>query len=380
MKAGFSHPNLKILYLGDNNPHSTSMHRAEALRRLGCQVEVLNPRHGHRHTKLPTKINNLTGYRLVAPLVHRWLDQQTQGKKFDLVWVDGGYDVPAQSVALLRKRFGPAVNYAVDDPTGPRDYRNWATLRAAIPEYDLCAVVRVESEQEFRLLSAPKVIRIWRSYDEVAHAPFPSEMNIPAKFRSEVAFIGTWMKGEGQGGRDYFLRKLVEAGLPISIWGGRWHRSACWPSLEPFVRGGILGGRDYAAAIQGAKICLGLLSKGNRDLHTTRSAEIPYVGGLFCAERTSEHVQLFQEGEEAVLWSSPEECIRHCRELLKDEAKREQIRAAGMRRIRKLGFGNETMCRLILNELGFELEAEEKLKSFFRLSPPEVISQTIYAE
>jgi len=107
------------------------------------------------------------------------------------------------------------------------------------------------------------------------------------------------------------------------------------------------------AAIQGAKLCLGLLSKENRDLHTQRSAEIPYAGGLFCAERTSEHRQLYTEGAEAVFWSDAEECIQACRRLLADEPLRERIRIAGMHRIRALGLGNESICRQILQAAGF---------------------------
>ena len=67
--------------------------------------------------------------------------------------------------------------------------------------------------------------------------------------------------------------------------------------------GPAIYGDDYLKAIQLAKVSLGLLSKGNRDLHTTRTFEIPYCGGLLCAERTSEHLQLYQEDVEAVYWS-----------------------------------------------------------------------------
>ena len=40
-------------------------------------------------------------------------------------------------------------------------------------------------------------------------------------------------------------------------------------------------------------LCLGLLSKGNRDLQTTRSLENPYAGGPLCAQRTSERLALY---------------------------------------------------------------------------------------
>lgn len=358
---------LRILYLGDDHAFSTSSHRAEALRRIGCEVELLNPQRAYSQLKLHPKLNYLTGYQLVSRLVFWWLKKSIHGKQFDLAWVDGGHAVSRSCVVLLQQHGAKVLNYAIDDPTGSRDGNNWHTVRAAIADYDLCAVVRVESEQEFRQRGAKKVVRIWRSYDEVAHAPFPSELTVPPAFKSEVAFIGTWMKDEGCKGRDYFLLKLVEAGIPISIWGGRWYKSPCWSRLKSFWRGDALGGRDYVAAIQGAKISLGFLSKGNRDLHTQRSSEIPYVGGLFCGERTSEHLQMYQENVEAVFWSSAEECIQVCRELLAEDPRRRQILEAGMKRIRSLAFGNETICRKILCEMGHASFQNQTTQQLFRM-------------
>jgi spore maturation protein CgeB len=358
---------LRILYVGDDHPHSTSRQRANAFRRIGCDVELLNPASAYSQFKLHPKINYMSGYQLVAPLVKRWLKSKLCGKQFELAIVDGGLAISSSSVAFLHQHCTQIANYVIDDPTGLRDGNNWNTLRGAIADYDLWFVVRIESEQEFRHRGARKVVRIWRSYDEVAHAPFPSEQAIPQSFRSEVAFIGTWMKDEGRDGRDYFLLKLIEAGVPVSIWGGRWFKSPCWSKLKPFWRGGSLGGRDYVAAIQGAKITLGFLSKGNRDLHTQRSSEIPYIGGLLCAERTSEHLQMYQEGVEAVFWSSAEECIEVCRELLPDETKRRQITAAGMHRIKVLGLGNETICRKMLCELGYSAFQNSATSSLFRM-------------
>jgi len=90
-----------------------------------------------------------------------------------------------------------------------------------------------------------------------------------------------------------------------------------------------------------------MLSKGNRDLHTTRSLEIPYAGGLLCAQRTVEHQGLYLEGVEAVFWSDAKECVKVCKDLLTN-GKIDQLRMAGMQRVRELKAGNEDVCRAIL--------------------------------
>jgi spore maturation protein CgeB len=148
--------------------------------------------------------------------------------------------------------------------------------------------------------------------------------------------------------RDEFLLRLISLGVPISIWGDRWQKSPHFSKLKSHLRGGALIGRNYVAAIQGAKICLGLLSKGNRDLHTTRSLEIPFAGGLLCAERTVEHQEMYKEGVEAVFWSDADECAQVCKQLLNDQRLRENIRKAGMDRVRSLNVGNEDIFNEIM--------------------------------
>jgi hypothetical protein len=111
-------------------------------------------------------------------------------------------------------------------------------------------------------------------------------------------------------------------------------------------------GEEYATAIQAAKVCLGLLSKGNRDLHTRRSVEVPALGGLLCAERTSEHLDLFREDVEAVFWSDATECAEKCAALLSDPAYASSIAAAGQRRVQSLGLSNEALIRDVLQRAG----------------------------
>ena len=60
---------------------------------------------------------------------------------------------------------------------------------------------------------------------------------------------------------------------------------------------------------------------------------------------------MYKEGVEAVFWSDSKECVQQCKKLLEDEANRERIRLAGMKRVRSLGVGNEDVCKKILDAL-----------------------------
>jgi hypothetical protein len=333
----------RALLFGTDAPEATARHRAGALCRLGWETVQIDPLRQFRR-QLRGQLGRFhyhTGYRFLRRATLHWLqDELPPHGTYDLGWVDGGVLFDAASVRFLKSVCRRVVLFNHDDPSGPRDRRRFHTLRSAIPEYDLCTVVRPFNVEEFRRLGARDVLYTYRSYDEVAHAPPGADCPPAPRFCSDVAFIGTNIPGEG---RDRLLAELASAGLDLAIWGSGWERSPVWPALQRHHRGGNLAGRDYVDAIRGAKICLGLLSKGNRDEHTTRSMEIPYAGGLLCAQRTAEHRNLFEEMSEAAFWSDARECIALCRRLLADEPQRRRILAAGMERVRTHGVGNEDL-------------------------------------
>lgn len=342
---------LNILYFGDHRHFSTAFHRAKALERIGHKIlHYHNPEEtlpGYFKSAVMSAINFRSGYRLLQRHVQQDLEEIVQsGIKPDVIWVDNGEFFGKKCLQILRKFNCPIILYSIDDPTGKRDGHRFDSFLAAIKLYDLIAVVRKETEEECKLLGAKQVLRVMRSYDEVAHAPYENAAEIPLNFKSDVAFIGTWMRNEN---RDEFIKVLIEAGISVSIWGDRWPKSLHFELLKPYYRGPNLGGKDYIAAIQGAKICLGLLSKGNRDLHTTRSMEVPYAGGLLCAERTSEHTALYNDGTEAVFWNDAHECAAVCKKLLAGD-QLEHIKKAGMKKVRNLKLGNEDICKLILEK------------------------------
>jgi len=339
---------LNILYIGDHHPGSTSFHRARALSRLGHQVVVKNPVEAldqQLNSRWWAALHFRTGYRLLQTGMLKWVKSVMENMAPpDLVWVDSGELIGCSCVKALQTLKCPVILYNIDDPTGKRDGRRFDSLLGAIPLYDLVVVVRMETAKECSFLGAKNVMRVLRSYDEVAHQPYANIHEIPADFKSDIAFIGTWMRNEK---RDEFILHLIHEGLNVNIWGDGWQKSHLFSKIKHCWRGKSLSGRDYIAAIQGAKICLGMLSKGNRDLHTTRSLEIPYAGGLLCAQRTVEHLHLYREGVEAAFWSDAKECVKVCKDLL-NNGKIDQLRIAGMQRVREIKAGNEDVCRAIL--------------------------------
>jgi spore maturation protein CgeB len=278
-------------------------------------------------------------------------------KQFDLVYIDGGELIGSSLVRELRQRFGTVVNYNIDDPFSERDGRRWRLYLESVPLYDLVVVVRDCNVSEALSSGARNVLRVYMSADEVAHSPRQITKQDSSKWASEVAFVGTWMPERGP-----FMARLLELGVPLSIYGCRWQKAREWSVLRSAWRGpGVYGDDEYARVIQCAKVNLGLLSKGNRDLSTTRSFEIPSLGGVLCAERTSEHMQLYRENEEAVFWGDPEECARKCMQLVDDGKFRKSLGTNSRFRCLRNGTMNETVLTQIVDKLARPKTAETRM-------------------
>ena len=335
---------LNVLYIGPIS--GTCLDRAHAFRRLGHRLTHIDTRALLPRTVWVDRIVWRAGGHWLAPLLCRALSKALKGQQFDLCYVDNGEWVSPSVISLLKRHCRRVANYNIDDPTGPRDWQRFAAYRRAVPHYDLLAVVRNESQAEVKALGGKHVVRVYRSADEVMHAPRPLSAQDRATWDCDVLFLGTWMPERGP-----FLLALIKQGVPLSIRGGHWQKAPEWPALRPYWKGGPIEGDDYAKAIQCAKVNIGLLSKGNRDLHTTRSLEIPSLGALFCAERTSEHMGMYEDGVEAAFWSDASECARLCQALLADEPHRAAMAARGRQRFLRNGHGNEAIIASLLETL-----------------------------
>src|SRR5581483_12142956 len=186
---------ISILYLGPD--YGTSRHRALALRRLGHEVSIVDPR------KLLPRSGVLdywiyhSGCRFLEAAVGRRLLAKLPPSKYDLVWIDGGHLIGPVLVSELKRRYGTVVNYNVDDPYGYRNQSRWRLYLSAVPYYDLITVVQERSVTAALATGAQRVLHISRSADEVAHSPRHVSEEDHKRWACEVAFIGTWMPERG---------------------------------------------------------------------------------------------------------------------------------------------------------------------------------------
>lgn len=337
-----------LIFFGAESKASSSRNRADALRRLGCELTVIDPAKllGVRN-HWQNILDYRTGYKYIQGRLMLALDsvQALKSLKPDLIWVDSGELIGSKTLKYLRKSFScPFVLYNLDDPTGLRDGARFQSLRSALSLYSLCVFVRPETSLEGLALGALQVLTVHRSYDECVH--LFSQLELCSDLLKMVSFVGAYMPGESRG---YYLKRLIQAKIPVRLNGNHWQKSQYWNDLGCVYQGPSLTGQSYSKALRDTVATIGFLSHGNRDLVTQRSFETTACGGLFCAERTSEHQLLYEDGFEALFWDSIDELILQCSNLLNNLENRNNVCNRGTLRVRELGVGNEDICRQVLS-------------------------------
>jgi spore maturation protein CgeB len=87
------------------------------------------------------------------------------------------------------------------------------------------------------------------------------------------------------------------------------------------------------------------------DQHTTRTFEIPACGSLLLADRTEEHQEFFEEGQEAEFFESCEELLEKVRFYGSNESARKRVADRGYKRCQEGGYAYVCRLRDALNAL-----------------------------
>lgn len=336
---------LSIAYVG--TPSGTCVQRARALQELG-----------HLVTFIPAESPGSRGwryqlYRLLRRLrpapdllgSNRRLLSLARAGGIDLVWVDKGLSIRPETLRRVRERLPKVriVSYSPDDMLNPL-HQSPAYL-SAVPEYDLHVTTKSYNVEELKGLGARDVLFVDNAYDPRTHRPMELSAEDRRRFGTGVGFIGIYEEERAE-----MMLRLASAGIRVVVHGPDWaHLGGSNPNLV--LGESWLEDENYARAVNATRVNLGFLRKGNRDLQTTRSVEIPACGGFLLAERTAEHQRLFREGVEAEFFEGFEELLRKCRYYLEHEDDRRRIAAAGLRRCVDGGYSNRSRLAGVIDHL-----------------------------
>jgi hypothetical protein len=339
---------LTILYASGLSQHDSSLYRMWALERLGHRVLPLN---AHDYKPRNAQLRKIA-FRLAAGpsanRLNRDLLALAEREKPDLVWTDKLLAMQPKTLQRLRSMGIATVSYMIDNPFGPRHDPGWRLYMKDIPCYDLHAVQRDSNIADYKSRGARDVIKIQTAYEPTIHLPPPPTWSDTDRNR-EVSFIGTPYDD-----RAAFLTSLWrDFGIQVTVSGAErpWRRALSPDAFAAIFRDGELFLRDYREGIWRSKINLSFLTHSNQDEFTHKSFEIAGCGSFLLAERSQGHSDRFKEDEEAVFFSTIEECAAKVRRWLPDEAGRARIAAHGALRAQASGYSNDRQMQAIVDRM-----------------------------
>lgn len=262
--------------------------------------------------------------------------------EYDVIWIDKGLMINPETLVFVKQKLPNCriVSFSLDNMSLRHNQSH--NYLQSISLYDTVFTNKSYILEEMKLLGAKKIIFINNCYEAKFHYPRILSSEEKEMFGGDVGFIGVWEKE-----RCESILYLVNHGIQVVVYGeGKWNDYNNYsPNL--IIKPAVFS-EDYNKALQALKISLCFLRKINFDQQTTRTMEIPACGGFMLAERTQEHVELFEEGKEAEFFESDKELLEKCEYYLSHEIERKKIIAGGTNRCSTSGYSNEkTIGKLI---------------------------------
>jgi spore maturation protein CgeB len=234
----------------------------------------------------------------------------------DYVLATGLAPLDAAALASLGSLGITRLNFLTDDPWNRAHRAPW--FMESLGQYDEVYSPRRANLGDLERLAGPRASYLPFAYAPDLHFPDPPDSREErARFDADVMFAGG---ADRDRARD--LRAFRRAGFAVALYGGYWERHRALRSLGR----GHLDPAGLRRATGGARVCLCLVRRANRDGHSMRSFEIPAMGGCMVVEDTREHRDLFgPDGQAVVYFSRIEEAVDKTRRLLADPDARQDL-------------------------------------------------------
>lgn len=336
---------MRILYAGQLAEFDSACYRMWALKREGHVVQSIDTIGYGQQNKLLRKLEFRLALGGEVNRLNRDILAAVAAFRPDVMWADKLLWMKPRTLRALHARGVVTVSYMIDNYFGPRRDPGWRLYAKTIPLYDLHCTQRDVNVRDYLKAGARNVVKIQTAYEPTVHFPPPEGWGDAERDR-QVSFVGTPYDDRAQ----FLTRLWRDAGLPVQVNGGLvWKRALGPAATAAIYRGsGELRNDDYREAIWKSRINLAFLTHANQDEFVHKSFEIAACEGFLLAERSRGHSERFVEDEEAVFFSTYEECVEKIRRYLPDAEARARIARAGRVRAQRSGYDNDTQVRTIV--------------------------------
>ena len=342
---------MNILFIGPLSPFGRTYQRKRALEELGYSVTAhSSPPEGLSYGDIPSlsyRVLCKVGFEPDLTRANKAILRKLQNQHFDILWIEKGNAIWPRTLRAV-KDVSPTtqiLSYTEDDMFAPHNRSVFYTR--GLKHYDVVFTTKSYNctPNELPSLGAKRVIFVDKAFDIHAHRPIPVSLNDVEALGGDVGFIGSYERERAES-----MLYLAKNGISVRVWGYGWSKLAGYhPNL--LIENRPLLGDDYAKGLCATRINLCFLRKMNRDLQTDRTMEIPACGAYMLAERTGEHLRLFEEGKEAAYFGSNEELLEKVRYYLDHEGERRGIASAGRKRCLDSGYSHHERLKYMLRRI-----------------------------
>jgi spore maturation protein CgeB len=342
---------VKILFIAELRDTSRARQRLLALRDLGHEVEEFStiPETEDYNTLFSFwhRIRWKLGYPLDLIDLNHKLPTHAIEFSPDLIWVEKVLTIRQSTYQDLRIALPQTkiVFYSEDDIFLKHNCSIY--LKKSLPFFDLVFTTKPRNLEELPQLGVKRVFCVYQAYDRNTHRPISLSLEEKSQWGSDVSFIGTFERD-----RATQMLQLAKQGIQLRIWGSDWHK---WQHSHPNmqIEHRAVYNADFIKVINASKINLNFLRKSNRDRHTSRSLEIPACEAFMLAERTDEHLNLFDEGNEAEFFDTLSELLKKIQYYLNHEEERARIANSGRIRCLTSGYSHHERLNFMLDQIEF---------------------------
>jgi len=340
----------EILYVGENMYGSNSLQRMNALKRIGNTVESIdftNKFHKNSLKGIYSRVLKKFSYGIDLTYCNDTIFKRINSKKYDILWIDKGLTIKPDIIEYAKKnnRVKYVIGYYNDDMF--QKFNQTKQWLQGLPLYDLSVTTKSFNVNELLLMGAKNVELVTNGYDPTVHRPKKVSKQDKKKFGGDIGFVGAWEKE-----RLISMLALANSGLQVKWWGGEFSGKKFSSNSQNLIyKNNTIWGDDYSTALNSFKISLCFLRKINRDLQTCRTMEIPACAGFMLAERTIEHLELFEESKEAEFFSDTDELIDKTKFYLSNSSIRKKIALAGRERCEKSNYSYDSIVLSIILKL-----------------------------
>ena len=300
---------MKLLMSRSGSPYTVI---SEYMRPLQTMVDVrgvdVDTRVSQGRASVPERILFRLAPRLWFDAANRRWRDAARTFRPDVTWIFKGVDVYPDTLRALRSQGVFLVNYNGDHPfeffargSGNRN------VEEAIGLYDLYITYseRIERQLNARYPDLRTgVIPFGHNVDDDLFVAISQGDEIP-----RACFVGNPDKR-----RASAVRTLVEAGVPMDVFGHRWEDFLS-PSPDLRISGQAIGPAMYEC-FHRYRLQLNVMRPHNEGSHNMRTFEVPACGGIILTEDTPEQRAFFETDREAFVFDDDASMVAQAKRIL----------------------------------------------------------------